>query len=308
LTVTWLNPHVVGDKYPTVDAATDTGPETALLFPGQGSQTDDMRELVERACPELLELAGERVGVDPFEHVDEGTAYAQPALYCASLAGWTAAGRPTAEFMAGHSLGELAALVAAGSLEASDGLSLALTRGRVMQEAAERGPGGGMLAVLGDEEPTRAVAERLGLTVANDNAPGQLVLSGPDDALAAARAELKGSGLRTIRLRVQGAFHSPAMESALPAFRAALEEVEFADPEVPVLSSTTARPFDDIRRRLAEALVRPVRWREALVALYDAGARRFVETGPGSVLTGLVRRTLDSVEATTVSAREAEHA
>lgn len=281
---------------------------TAILFPGQGSQTDDMRALVARACPEMLEQAADRLGVDPFERVDQGTAYAQPALYCASLAGWTAAGRPDSEFMAGHSLGELAALVAAGSLDASDGLSLALTRGRVMQEAAESGPGGGMLAVLGDEEPTRDVAERLGLTVANDNAPGQLVLSGSGDALAAARAELKGAGLRTIRLRVQGAFHSPAMESAVPAFRAALDDVEFAPPRVPVMSSTTARPFDDIRRRLAEALIRPVRWREALVALYDAGARRFVETGPGSVLTGLVRRTLDSVDATTVTFPGAERA
>ncbi len=287
-----------------MDAAT----HTALLFPGQGSQTDDMRELVARACPELLEQAADRLGVDPFERVDQGTAYAQPALYCASLAGWTAAGRPDAEFMAGHSLGELAALVAAGSLDASDGLSLALTRGQVMQEAAESGPGGGMLAVLGEEEPTRAVAERLGLTVANDNAPGQLVLSGSEEALAAARAELKGAGLRTIRLRVQGAFHSPAMESAVPAFRAALDDVEFAPPRTPVMSSTTARPFDDIRRRLAEALIRPVRWREALVALYDAGARRFVETGPGSVLTGLVRRTLDSVDATTVTFPGAERA
>jgi [acyl-carrier-protein] S-malonyltransferase len=134
------------------------------------------------------------------------------------------------------------------------------------------------------------------------------VLSGSGDALAAARAELKGAGLRTIRLRVQGAFHSPAMESAVPAFRAALDDVEFAPPRVPVMSSTTARPFDDIRRRLAEALIRPVRWREALVALYDAGARRFVETGPGSVLTGLVRRTLDSVDATTVTFPGAERA
>jgi [acyl-carrier-protein] S-malonyltransferase len=308
LTLAALNAPLVADKYARVDAATNTGPETALLFPGQGSQTDDMRELVERACPELLEQATDDLGVDPFERVDQGTAYAQPALYCASLAGWMAGGRPTAQFMAGHSLGELAALVAAGSLDASDGLLLALTRGRVMQEAAERGPGGGMLAVLGDEGPTRAVADSLRLTVANDNAPGQLVLSGPDDALAAARAELKGSGLRTIRLRVQGAFHSPAMESAVPAFRAALDDVEFADLDVPVVSSTTARPFDDIRRRLADALVRPVRWREALVALYDAGARRFVETGPGSVLTGLVRRTLDSVDATTVAAPEAKHA
>ena len=278
---------------------------TALLFPGQGSQTDDMREQVARACPRLLEQVMDELGDDPFERVEEGTAFAQPALYCASLAGWTAAGRPGADFMAGHSLGELAALVAAGSLSESDGLWLAVTRGRVMQEAAESGPTGGMLAALGEGEQALAVAKRLRLTVANDNAPGQLVLSGPADALDAARAELKAAGLRTIPLRVQGAFHSPAMELAVPAFRAALAEVEVIPPRVPVLSSTTARPFDDIRRRLAEALVRPVRWRQALIALHEAGVRRFVETGPGSVLTGLVRRTLDAVDATTAPVPEA---
>ncbi|MGH2961153.1 MAG: ACP S-malonyltransferase [Solirubrobacterales bacterium] len=288
-----------------MDSVAHPPTRTALLFPGQGSQTDDMREPVVRACPQLLERAVDELGVDPFEHVDEGTAFAQPALFCASLAGWTAAGRPAAAFMAGHSLGELAALVAAGSLSESDGLSLAVTRGRLMQEAAQSGPEGGMLAALGDGERALAIAEGLGLTVANDNAPGQLVLSGPADSLKAARAELKSAGLRAIPLRVQGAFHSPAMEPAVPAFRAALAEVDVTEPRVPVLSSTTARPFDDIRRRLAEALVRPVRWREVLVALHDAGVGRFLETGPGSVLTGLVRRTLDKVHATTVPALEA---
>jgi [acyl-carrier-protein] S-malonyltransferase len=288
-----------------MESAAHPPTRTALLFPGQGSQTDDMRAPVADACPQLLEQVVGELGVDPFEHVDEGTAFAQPALFCASLAGWTGAGRPRAAFMAGHSLGELAALVAAGSLSESDGLSLSVTRGRLMQEAAESGPEGGMLAALGDGERARAIASDLGLTVANDNAPGQLVLSGPADSLKAARAELKAAGLRAIPLRVQGAFHSPAMEPAVPAFSAALAEVEVTEPRVPVLSSTTARPFDDIRRRLAEALVRPVRWREALVALHDAGVGRFVETGPGSVLTGLVRRTLDSVHATTVPAPEA---
>jgi [acyl-carrier-protein] S-malonyltransferase len=297
-----VNSGPVADKYSPVPPHADT----ALLFPGQGSQTEDMRSLVERACPELLEQAIDHLGVDPIEHTEDGTAYAQPAMYCASLAGWKAAGQPTAAFMAGHSLGELAALAAAGSLSEDDGLSLALTRGELMQEAAERGPRGGMLAALGDERQTRTVAERLGLTVANDNAPGQLVLSGSREDLAAARAELKRAGLRTIRLRVQGAFHSPAMDPAVPAFRAALDAIRFTPPRVPVVSSITARPFDDTRRRLAEALVRPVRWREALIALYDAGARRFVETGPGSVLTGLVRRTLDSVDAKTAGAPVAE--
>jgi [acyl-carrier-protein] S-malonyltransferase len=281
---------------------------TALLFPGQGSQTAEMRELVAGERPQLLEQAIEEVGVDPFEHVEEGTAFTQPALYCASLAGWAAGGSPTTDLMAGHSLGELAALAAAGSLSEEDGLSLAVTRGRVMQEAAENGPPGGMLAVLGKGDGVLAVAGRLRLTIANDNAPGQVVLSGPADALEEARAVLKEAGLRTIPLRVRGAFHSPAMASAVPVFRTALAEVAFAPPRVPVLSSTTARPFDDIRRRLAEALIRPVRWREALIALHAAGTRRFLETGPGTVLTGLVRRTLADVEASALAVPEVANA
>jgi malonyl CoA-acyl carrier protein transacylase len=274
---------------------------TALLFPGQGSQTPDMRETVERATPELLEQAIASLGSDPFERIDEGTAFVQPALYCASLAGWAAAGRPSAAFMAGHSLGELAALAAAGSLSESDGLEIAIVRGRLMQEAAERGPSGGMLAVLGKGDGALEIARRLRLTVANDNAPGQVVLSGADEMLEAAIPQLKEAGLRTMRLRVQGPFHSPAIAPAVPAFRAALAEVEVSAPRVPVISGSTALPFDDVGRRLAEALVSPVRWRETLLRLHELGARRYVETGPGSVLTGLVRRTLDGVEATVLS-------
>ena len=278
---------------------------TALIFPGQGSQSDDMRELVAAVRPGLLEQAIAEVGADPFERLDEGTAFVQPALYCASLAGWVNAGQPLPDLMAGHSLGELAALAAAGSFSEADGLTLAVRRGRVMQEVAESGPPGGMLAVLGKGEGGSAVARRLGLTVANDNAPGQVVLSGPAEALAEARRELKQAGLRTIPLRVRGAFHSPAMAPAVPVFRAALAEVECAPPRVPVLSSTTARPFDDVRRRLAEALVTPIRWRQALIALHRRGVRRFLEAGPGNVLTGLVRRTLDGVEAGPVTSPEA---
>jgi [acyl-carrier-protein] S-malonyltransferase len=281
---------------------------TALLFPGQGSQTDDMREVVERSAPQLLEQAMGELGSDPFDRVDEGTAFAQPALYCASLAGWEAAGRPAAEFMAGHSLGELAALVAAGAMSEADGLSLAVVRGRVMQDAAESGPPGGMLAVLGKGQGGAAIARKLRLTVANDNAPGQVVLSGPDEALELARAELKQAGLRSMRLRVQGPFHSPAIASAVPEFRSALAEVQIAPPRVPVVSSTTARPFDDVRTELAQALVSPIRWRETLLHLHDLGVRSYVETGPGSVLTGLVRRTLDGVQATSVAAPEPAHA
>src|SRR5262245_29590937 len=126
-----------------------TASQTAILFPGQGSQTEDMRDEVARERPDLLEIAVEVVGEDPFPRVEEGTRYAQPAIFCASLAGWAGLGRPLGEYMAGHSLGELAALVAAGSLDERDGLELVALRGRLMQEAGETAGDGGMLALMG---------------------------------------------------------------------------------------------------------------------------------------------------------------
>jgi [acyl-carrier-protein] S-malonyltransferase len=280
----------------------------ALLFPGQGSQTADMRDVVEEVSPELLERAAEAVGEDPFDRVGDGTRFAQPALYCASVALWIRAGSPDADFIAGHSLGEVGALVAGGSLSMEDGLWLAARRGRVMQDVAAKQPVGGMLALLGDEETSRRIAAAHDLTVANDNAPGQLVVSGPKVGLDAAAAEAKGERLKAMPLSVSGAFHTEAMAPALPEFRAALERIPVQAPSVPVFSSITARPFDDVRGELAGALVRPVLWRETLLALRDRGVKRFVEVGPGKVLKGLVRRTLPDLEAGILSEREAAHA
>jgi [acyl-carrier-protein] S-malonyltransferase len=262
-----------------------------------------MVEVVERRCPELLTLARSELGADPFEQIGEGTQFAQPALYCAAIAGWTAAGRPSAAYMAGHSLGEIAALVGAGSLSDADGLRLAVIRGRLMQEASEIDPGG-MLAVLGQGEGAAALAHSLGLTVANDNAPGQIVLSGPREAIDAARKSLRADGLKTLKLPVAGAFHSPAMAIVVPRFRSALAEFDFRPPRVPVISSTTTEPFEDIRDGLTAALTRPVRWRETLLSLNRLGVTRFVETGPGDILTGLVRRTVEGAEAATLSSLE----
>jgi [acyl-carrier-protein] S-malonyltransferase len=248
-----------------------------------------MREAVAAARPDLLELAGELVGSDPFERVADGTAYAQPAIYCAALAGWERLGPTDASYLAGHSLGELAALAAAGAMEHADGLRLAVRRGALMQEAAER-VGGGMLALIGEREPALEVAEEHGLTVANDNAPEQLVVAGPADALDRARRSARPAGLRALRLPVAGAFHSPEMEPAVDGFREALADVEFREPRVPVISCATAREFITPRSELADALIRPVRWRQTMRALRGRGVERFVETGPGDVLTKLVKR------------------
>ncbi len=271
---------------------------TAILFPGQGSQTPDMRQAVQATRPDLLETVVEVVGEDPFARVGDGTQFAQPAIFCASLAGWESLGRPRGDLLAGHSLGELGALVVAGSLGERDALELVALRGKLMQESGERSGDGGMIALLGAgaAEHASELADNHGLAVANDNSDGQVVLSGARAALPDVAAAAAEFGLRGMELDVTGAFHSPMMASAVPAFEAALAEVEIREPSVPVLSAVTAKPFDDIRLRLAEALTSPVRWRETMLALGELGAERFIEVGPGRVLTGLVKRTLRDVE------------
>jgi [acyl-carrier-protein] S-malonyltransferase len=271
---------------------------TAIIFPGQGSQTPEMREFVADVRPDLLGVVVEILGEDPFPRAEESTRFAQPAIFCASLAGWAALGRPDADFMAGHSLGELGALVAAGAMRERDGLELVALRGRLMHEAGEQAGDGGMLALLGAGAADHAprLAGDHGLAVANDNSPQQVVLSGPRGALPAAAAAAKDLALRARELPVSGAFHSPMMASAVPEFAAALERVEIKEPRVPVLSAVTAAPFDDVREQLVQALTMPVRWRETMLALHELGAERFVEVGPGRVLTGLVKRTLRDVE------------
>jgi malonyl CoA-acyl carrier protein transacylase len=278
------------------------------LFPGQGSQTPEMRDDVERLRPDLLELALEELGTDPFARVAEGSRFAQPAIYCASLAGWERLGRPQVAALAGHSLGEFAALVAAEALSAEDGLRLVALRGRLMDEAAERTGDGGMLAVLGQDARPAAgtLAARHGVFVANDNAPGQVVLSGDIERLDAAAVDAKAMGVRAIRLAVAGAFHSPAMAGAAPELEAALNAVEFRPAQTPVISSITTDPLDEPLPILLAGLTQPVRWRETVLALGALGAMRFVDTGPGKVLAGLVSRTLDGVTVETAAALEAE--
>src|SRR3954470_3758683 len=246
-----------------------------------------MRDLVAERAPDLLERCIALVGEDPFPRASESTRYAQPAIFCASLAGWDALDLDAAAG-AGHSLGELAALAAAGVFERDDALRLVVLRGKLMAEADDVGS---MLALIGaSDEETRAIAEAAGVTVANDNAPGQVILSGPRDKLETAEEAAREYGRRAMPLDVAGAFHSPSMEPAVDPFRAALDEVELGEPRFPVFSCSTAAPFTDVRDELTAALTRPVRWRETFLAMLDAGAEDFVEAGPGNVLSKLAKR------------------
>ncbi|HSS31790.1 MAG TPA: ACP S-malonyltransferase [Solirubrobacterales bacterium] len=278
---------------------------TAILFPGQGSQTAGMAAITAAQRPDLLAQARAELGADPFVQIAAGTHFAQPALFCAALAHWKQSGGPVGSMIAGHSLGELAALVAGDALDAEQGLRLAVVRGRLMEEAAAARPGG-MMAVLGGRDGyIRALAACFELTVANDNAPGQVVLSGAADALSEARRAVRADGLKAIRLPVAGAFHSPLMAGAAEKFRVELGAVAFRPPALPVFSSTAAAPFEDIAAGLAAALTEPVVWQATLKRMRADGAETFLETGPGDVLTGLVRRTLDDVEARSLAEPEA---
>ncbi len=276
------------------------GDATILLFPGQGSQTLDMREHVERFCPELALAAAELVGEDPFARARHTTACAQPAIFCASIAGWRAAAdRLEPAGVVGHSLGEFAALVAAGSLDLYDALGLVVLRGRLMQDLAGAAAGGGMAAVFartpGD---ALALADRCGLVVANDNAPHQMVLSGPLAGLEKLLEIAPGVGIRAVRLPVSGAFHSPLMADVIEEFRAAAAGVEVKPPRSLAFCSTTATPFADVRDSLVAGIVRPVLWRQSVQRLHSLGFTRFLEVGPGRALSRLVSAILgDSVYA-----------
>jgi malonyl CoA-acyl carrier protein transacylase len=242
-----------------------TSPETttALLFPGQGSHAVGMEEPY-RDHP-LLERGIELLGFDPFERLADGTRSHQPALFLCSMCQWASGDHAKPIAAAGHSLGEYAALTAAG----------------------------GMVAMLGGErDDVYELAADLGLSLANDNAPGQIVLSGPMQQVDEAAARAGDIGCRGRKLDVGGAFHSPLMAPAADRLRAALDATAISDTAFPVLSNGSTEPFVDVRRELAENLLKPVRWRETLLALHAMGATDFVECGPGAVLRGLVKRTL----------------
>jgi [acyl-carrier-protein] S-malonyltransferase len=283
----------------TPEAQTETDgsstPRSALLFPGQGSQSRAMRELADEHCPELISQAVAELGENPFERLEEGTMYLQPAIYCGTLAYWRAAGEPLADFAAGHSLGELAALTVAGYVSPSEGMRLVLARATSMQRAADACEPGGLIAVMGPRGPALELAERQRLSLAADNEPEQLVLSGPVERLRAARKEARSSGLRTVRLRVPAALHSSAMTAAVNPFRRALETAALATPRMVVIANCTAAPFTDVVSELALGVVSCVRWRESVQNLRAAGVCSYREMGTSDVLSVFAQRTLATV-------------
>ncbi|MGH2906784.1 MAG: ACP S-malonyltransferase [Solirubrobacterales bacterium] len=235
------------------------------------------------------------------------TAGQQPAVFGASVASFCSAG-VECDFFAGHSLGSYAALVAAGAMSAADGERVVTERGLAMADAANEAPGA-MIALLGcSVEGASKLATEFGLTVANDNAPGQIVLTGAMDGIEAIEAAEPldpeavpdSRALRLKRLPVSGAFHSPLVESAAKRLANALADVEFGDASK-VIANGTARPYSDPRAELTNELLSPVRFRESLLQLWELGVREFVEFEPGGVLTGLVKRTLPEAKAVKIA-------
>ena len=272
---------------------------TAVVFPGQGSQTGGMRELVASVRPDLLAAATELVGEDPFARVAESTRFAQPAIFCASLAGWTLVReRVTPVAVAGHSLGELSALAAAQVLDEHDALRLVTLRGHLMDVSGTANRGGAMLAVQGaTPAQAAALAARHDVSVANDNAPSQVVLSGAHEAIRDAGREARCAGLRVTDSTCRRRFthRTCATRSSRSARRWTRSASHRA--EIPVLSCASAQLFRDPAREVAHALVRPVRWRETMIALAAAGACAFVDAGPGSMLARLAPQCVPGVAA-----------
>ena len=278
----------------------------ALVFPGQGSQrsgmlaavpeTEDLDRLVDAAeALSGLELRA----VDLLGREDDlsDTRVAQPLLYLTDWA-WATAVRDAGvvpEAVAGHSLGELAALAFAGVFSVEAGLELVVERARLMASAAATDPGA-MTAVIGLDAGAveSIVADIEGAWVANDNCPGQVVVSGRIDGIEhAEEALLEGGARRVVRLGVSGAFHSPLMDGASLAFAAVVQGADFSDASVPVVQNADPVPTTDaatIRQRLVEQMTSPVRWTETMEALRDLGVSTLVEVGPGKVLTGLTKR------------------
>ena len=293
----------------------------AFIFPGQGSQHPGMgRDLAERfpAARQVFEEADEALGFPLSELCFNGpaeqlqlTENTQPAILTVSIAALRAAqseGFPGADFVAGHSLGEYSALVAAGALHLGDAIRTVRARGRYMQEAVPVGAGA-MAAILGaDLEMVNAGCEEASqgevCSAANINSPGQVVIAGAAGAIDRAIVILKERGAkRAMKLNVSAPFHCAMMTPAQERLAADLDTIQFGDSEMPVVTNVDARAVtsaDLLRDSLVRQVSQPVRWLESVEFLISQGVKTFIEIGPGKVLSGLVRQIDRSVQCVNV--------
>lgn len=288
---------------------------TAYLFPGQGSQFVGMGKELYDSNPHAAKYfddANEILGIDLKTIMFEGpqekltqTEFTQPAIFLHSLALFKTLGA-TPDMVAGHSLGEFSALVACGAVSFEDALKIVRRRGELMQKAGTDNPGT-MAAVIGmeDEAVEKVCAqatEETGKEViaANYNCPGQLVISGYQEAVEKAVELAKENGARMAKLLpVSGAFHSSLMQPAYDGLKDQLQKLDISETNCPIYSNYTAEATTDpeeIRSNLLNQLLNPVRWTQTLNNMSSDGANAFVEVGPGKVLQGLVKRTLKDVE------------
>ena len=288
--------------------------DTAWLFPGQGAQAVGMgRDLAEQipAARAIFDAADEALGISLSSICFDGpeaeltqTVNTQPALVVHAIAALVAAveagtitHRPS--FVAGHSLGEYAALIAANAVPFEDGVRLVRERGRLMQIAcdAERGT---MAAVLGAEpDVVRAICAEHGTAICNINAPENMTIGGTVAAVEAASAAAIVGGAKVIALTVSGAFHTPLMQSAADGMRAVLAEAAFTDSAIPVISNVTTQPLTSasaLPGELVDQITMPVLWVDSVRAMHERGVTKVIEFGPGKVLTALIKRIEREIE------------
>jgi [acyl-carrier-protein] S-malonyltransferase len=288
----------------------------AILFPGQGSQFAGMADpwMSHDAGRAVMDQVTEVLGRDVVAGCrDEAalatTEFVQPALLACDVAAYRVLEAEGARFeaAAGHSLGEFAALVAAGVLALRSAIRAVVIRGRAMQLASEQRPGT-MTALIGvGSDDAAEICETAGrgdvLAVANENASNQVVLSGTLSAIERAEEAAKSRGVKAIRLNVAGAFHSPLMQPAVEPIREALAGLDFREPRFPIVANVSGRFVGDpaaLRDGLSRHVVSPVRWERSVQTLADAGFDTFVEAGPGQVLSKLVKRQVSGFRVATV--------
>lgn len=296
----------------------------AFVFPGQGSQTVGMAKDAYESVPaaaEIFRTADETLGFSLSNLVFEGpetelkqTSNTQPALLTASIALLEAFKEKgiQPDYMAGHSLGEYSALVAAGVLTFADAVSIVRARGQYMEQAVPGGQGA-MAAVLGADREALGVLCRdvsesgYAVELANINCPGQIVISGVKEGVAAVAERVKeAGGKRAITLEVSGPFHSSLMKDAAEKLAEKLKTVSFSTGSIPVVANVTARPVEDgkVQDLLTAQVYSPVLWEDSVTWLIEQGVDTFIEIGSGSVLTGLIKKTDKTVKLYNVNSLE----